>query len=35
MLATTLLFVLASVAVFRWSERRAKDRGLFDQTTGS
>jgi ABC-2 type transport system permease protein len=35
LLATGAVSTLASVAVFRFSERRAKDRGLFDQTTGS
>jgi len=35
LLATTVLVTLASLACFRWSERRAKERGLFDQTTGS
>lgn len=35
LLATGAVSTLASLAVFRWSERRAKDRGLFDQTTGS
>ena len=35
LLATTLLVTLAAAAAFRWSERRAKDRGLIDQTTGS
>jgi ABC-2 type transport system permease protein len=35
LLVTGAVSTLASLAVFRWSERRAKDRGLFDQTTGS
>ena len=35
LLATGAVATLAAVAVFRVSERRAKDRGLFDQTTGS
>jgi ABC-2 type transport system permease protein len=35
LLVTGALSTLASLVVFRWSERRAKDRGLFDQTTGS
>lgn len=35
LLATTLLVTLAATACFRASERRAKDRGLIDQTTGS
>ena len=35
LLVTTLLSTLASAAAFRFSERRAKDRGLIDQTTGS
>jgi ABC-2 type transport system permease protein len=33
--ATGLVATLAAVAVFRASDRRAKDRGLLDQTTGS
>jgi ABC-2 type transport system permease protein len=35
LLATGAVSTLAALVVFRWSERRAKDRGLFDQTTGS
>jgi ABC-2 type transport system permease protein len=35
LLVTTAVVTLGSVAVYRWSERRAKERGLFDQTTGS
>jgi ABC-2 type transport system permease protein len=35
LLATGAVGTLAALAVFRWSERRAKDRGLLDQTTGS
>jgi ABC-2 type transport system permease protein len=35
LLATTLLGTLAAAAAFRFSDRRAKDRGLIDQTTGS
>lgn len=35
LLATTLLGTLAAAAAFAVSERRAKDRGLIDQTTGS
>jgi ABC-2 type transport system permease protein len=35
LLATGAAGTLASVVVFRLSERRAKDRGLIDQTTGS
>ena len=35
LLATGVVATLAAVAVFRVSERRAKDRGLIDQTTGS
>ena len=35
LLLTGGLATLASVAVFRASDRRAKDRGLLDQTTGS
>ena len=35
LLATGVLVTLAATGVFRVSERRAKDRGLLDQTTGS
>jgi ABC-2 type transport system permease protein len=35
LLGTTLLGTLAAAAAFRFSDRRAKDRGLIDQTTGS
>jgi ABC-2 type transport system permease protein len=35
LLATGALATLAATVVFRWSEHRAKDRGLIDQTTGS
>jgi ABC-2 type transport system permease protein len=35
LLATGLVVTLAAAAIFRLSERRAKDRGLFDRTTGS
>jgi ABC-2 type transport system permease protein len=35
LLATGTVATLGSVAVFRVSDRRAKDRGLLDQTTGS
>jgi ABC-2 type transport system permease protein len=35
LLATGAVATLAAVAVFRLSDRRAKDRGLLDQTTGS
>jgi ABC-2 type transport system permease protein len=35
LLATGAVATLGAVAVFRVSDRRAKDRGLFDQTTGS
>ena len=35
LLATGALVTLAATGVFRVSERRAKDRGLLDQTTGS
>jgi ABC-2 type transport system permease protein len=35
LLATGALVTLAATWVFRVSERRAKDRGLLDQTTGS
>src|SRR4029079_401002 len=34
LLATGAVATLAAVAVFRASDRRAKDRGLLDQTTG-
>jgi ABC-2 type transport system permease protein len=32
---TTIAGAAAAAAAFRYSERRAKDRGLIDQTTGS
>lgn len=35
LLATASLAVLTAMIVFRASDRRAKDRGLLDQTTGS
>jgi ABC-2 type transport system permease protein len=35
LLGTTLLGTLAAAAAFRVSDRRAKERGLIDQTTGS
>jgi ABC-2 type transport system permease protein len=35
LLATTLLGTLAAAAAFRFSDRRAKERGLIDQTTHS
>lgn len=35
LLATTAVVTLAAVVTYRWSERRAKERGLFDVTTGS
>jgi ABC-2 type transport system permease protein len=35
LLVTTLVVTLAATLAFRWSERRAKDRGLIDQTTGT
>jgi ABC-2 type transport system permease protein len=35
LLATGAVVTLAATGVFRVSERRAKDRGLLDQTTGS
>ena len=35
LLATGAVATLGAVVVFRASDRRAKDRGLFDQTTGS
>jgi ABC-2 type transport system permease protein len=35
LLATTALVTLAAAWIYGLSERRARDRGLFDQTTGS
>jgi ABC-2 type transport system permease protein len=35
LLATGALVTLAAIVAFQASERRAKDRGLFDRTTGS
>ena len=35
LLATTVVVTLVAWVVFRWSEARAKERGLIDQTTGS
>ena len=35
LLATGSVATLGAVAIFRVSDRRAKDRGLLDQTTGS
>ncbi len=35
LLATGALATLAAAAVFRWSEHRARERGLIDQTSGS
>jgi hypothetical protein len=35
LLGTGAIATLGAAVVFRWSERRAKDRGLIDQTTGS
>jgi hypothetical protein len=35
LLGTGALVTLAATGVFRVSERRAKDRGLLDRTTGS
>ena len=35
LLATTVVVTLVAAVVFRVSERRAKDRGLIDRTTGS
>ena len=35
LLASTLVVTLVAWVVFRWSEARAKERGLIDQTTGS
>jgi ABC-2 type transport system permease protein len=35
LLVTGAIATLAAAVIFRWSEHRAKDRGLIDQTTGS
>ncbi len=35
LLVTGAVVTLGAAVTFRWSERRAKDRGLIDQTTGS
>jgi ABC-2 type transport system permease protein len=35
LLGTTTVATLAAIAVYRWSEHRARERGLIDQTTGS
>jgi hypothetical protein len=35
LMGTGAVVTLAATGVFRVSERRAKDRGLLDQTTGS
>ncbi|MDQ3448843.1 MAG: ABC transporter permease [Chloroflexota bacterium] len=35
LLATTAMVTLAALWAYRWSERRAKERGLFDLITGS
>jgi hypothetical protein len=35
LVATTVLVAFAAAYIYRLSEHRAKDRGLFDQTTGS
>jgi ABC-2 type transport system permease protein len=35
LLLTTLVTTLAALAAYRWSEHRAKERGLLDLTTGS
>jgi hypothetical protein len=35
LLGTGTVATLGAIAVFRASDRRAKDRGLLDQTTGS
>lgn len=35
LLATTAVVTLGAVVAYRWSEQRAKERGLFDLTTGS
>ena len=35
LLATTAVVTLAALGAYRWSEHRAKERGLIDQVTGS
>jgi ABC-2 type transport system permease protein len=35
LLATTAISTLVAVVCYRWSEHRARERGAFDQTTGS
>ncbi|HZM73633.1 MAG TPA: ABC transporter permease [Candidatus Polarisedimenticolia bacterium] len=35
LLVTSAVVTLAALAVFRWSDRRAKQAGLYDQTSGS
>jgi ABC-type polysaccharide/polyol phosphate export permease len=35
LLATTAVTTLAALGAYRWSEHRAKERGLLDLTTGS
>lgn len=35
LLATTTVATLAAVVCYRWSEHRARERGVLDQTTGS
>jgi ABC-2 type transport system permease protein len=35
LLVTTVVTTLGALAAYRWSEHRAKERGLLDQTTGS
>jgi ABC-2 type transport system permease protein len=35
LLGTTTVATLAAVACYRWSEHRARERGVLDQTTGS
>jgi ABC-2 type transport system permease protein len=35
LLATTAVSTLVAVVCYRWSEHRARERGAFDQTTGS
>ena len=32
---STGIVTVISIAVYRWSEHRARERGLLDQTTGS
>jgi len=32
---STMLVTVIAIAVYRWCEQRARERGLLDQTTGS